>query len=156
MEQHQVSNPQTYLTTTATGQPTFGGQALGAGFASNRYVWDQTHISNAVSLKSDTKGAYDFDLSASTYNYLQDILLNPFTVAPTGVGYSVNGKITRNDGTNWQNADAKGIWRPSAMTVRMKFRSASMAIATIWKIPVYLSSVRQFQTPVDRHRPALF
>jgi iron complex outermembrane recepter protein len=56
---------------------------------------------------------FDFDLSASTYNYLQDILLNPFTVASTGVGYSLNGKITRNDGTNWQNADAKGIWRPS-------------------------------------------
>ena len=55
---------------------------------------------------------FDFDLSASSYNYLQDILLNPFTVTPAGVGYSTNGKITRNDGTNWQNADAKGIWRP--------------------------------------------
>jgi iron complex outermembrane receptor protein len=106
---HQVSNPQTYLTSTTTGQPTFGGVS---GFASNRYVWDQTHMSNAVSLKSDSKGVFDFDLSASTYNYLQDIMLNPFTVASTGVGYSANGKITRNDGTNWQNADAKGIWRP--------------------------------------------
>jgi iron complex outermembrane recepter protein len=108
----QTSNPQTYLTTTATGQPTFGGQALGSGFASNRYTWDETHMSNAVSLKSDSRGVFDFDLSASTYNYLQDIMLNPFTVAQTGVGYSVNGKITRMDGTNWQNADAKGIWRP--------------------------------------------
>src|SRR5580698_8006288 len=106
---HQVSNPQTYLTSTVTGQPTFGGVSS---FASNRYVWDQTQMSNAVSLKSDSKGVFDFDLSASTYNYLQDIMLNPFTVASTGVGYSANGKITRNDGTNWQNADAKGIWRP--------------------------------------------
>ncbi len=106
---HQVSNPQTYLTSTANGQSTFAGIS---GFASNRYVWDQTHMSNAVSLKSDSKGVFDFDLSASTYNYLQDIMLNPFTVASTGVGYSANGKITRNDGTNWQNADAKGIWRP--------------------------------------------
>jgi iron complex outermembrane recepter protein len=105
----QTSNPQTYLTSTLTGQPTFGGQS---GFASNKYTWDQTHMSNAVSLKSDTKGVYDFDLSASSYNYLQDIMLNPFTVAPSGAGYSLNGKITRNDGTNWQNADAKGIWRP--------------------------------------------
>ncbi len=105
----QTSNPQTYLTSTLTGQPTFGGQS---GFASNKYTWDQTHMSNAVSLKSDTKGVYDFDLSASSYNYLQDILLNPFTVAPSGIGFSENGKITRNDGTNWQNADAKGIWRP--------------------------------------------
>jgi iron complex outermembrane receptor protein len=70
-------------------------------------------MSNAISLKSNTKGVFDFDLSASTYNYLQDILLNPFTVLPApGFGYSLNGKISRNDGTNWQNADAKGIWRP--------------------------------------------
>ena len=106
----QTSNPQTYLTSTATGQPTFAGIS---GFASSKYTWDQTHLSNAISLKSDTGGVFDFDLSASSYNYLQDILLNPFTVAATGVGYSLNGKITRNDGTNWQNVDAKGIWRPS-------------------------------------------
>jgi iron complex outermembrane recepter protein len=105
----QTSNPQTYLTSTLTGQPTFGGQS---GFASNKYTWDQTHMSNAVSLRSDTKGVYDFDFSASSYNYLQDIMLNPFTVAPSGIGFTENGKITRNDGTNWQNADAKGIWRP--------------------------------------------
>ncbi len=106
---HQISNPQTYLTSTATGAPTFGGVS---GFAGNKYIWDQTHLSNAVSLKSDTRGVYDFDLSVSSYNYLQDIMLNPFTVTSTGVGFSQNGKITRNDGTNWQNADAKGIWRP--------------------------------------------
>ena len=105
----QTSNPQTYLTSTATGAPTFGGVA---GFAGNKYIWDRTHLSNAVSLKSDTRGVYDFDLSASSYNYLQDIMRNPFTVTSTGVGFSQNGKITRNDGTNWQNADAKGIWRP--------------------------------------------
>jgi iron complex outermembrane receptor protein len=115
----QTSNPQTYLTSTVNGAPTFGNVT---GFASNKYIWDQTQMSNAISLKSDTKGVYDFDLSASTYNYLQDILLNPFTVSPytvtggvvtsQGNGFSENGKITRNDGTNWQNVDAKGIWRP--------------------------------------------
>ncbi|WP_024506900.1 TonB-dependent receptor [Bradyrhizobium sp. ARR65] len=105
----QTSNPQSYLTSTATGLPTFAGLSA---FASNKYTWEETHLSNAVSLKSDTKGVFDFDLSASTYNYLQDTILNPFTVAATGVGYSLNGKITRNDGTNWQNADAKAVWRP--------------------------------------------
>lgn len=105
----QTSNPQTYLTSTATGLPTLGGVSS---FASNEYTWNQTHMSNAVSLKSDTKGAFDFDISASSYNYLQDIMLNPYTVTATGVGYSQNGKITRNDGTNWQNVDGKGIWRP--------------------------------------------
>jgi iron complex outermembrane receptor protein len=106
---HQVSDPQTYLRQTTTGQPTFAG--VGS-FASGKYIWDQTHMSNAVSLKSDTKGVFDFDLSASSYNYLQDTQVNPFTVTSTGVGYSQSGKIARMDGTNWQNADAKGIWRP--------------------------------------------
>ncbi|MBR0894918.1 TonB-dependent receptor [Bradyrhizobium tropiciagri] len=105
---HQVSDPQTYLR-SAAGAPTF---ASNSGFATGKYVWDQTHLSNAVALKSDTKGIYDFDLSASSYNYLQDTQLNPFTVAATGIGFSPNGKITRMDGTNWQNVDAKGIWRP--------------------------------------------
>ena len=105
----QTSSPQTYLRSVATGAPTFGGVA---GFASGRYDWDQTHISNAVSLKSDTRGVFDFDLSASSFNYLRDIQRNPCTVAATGVAFSPNGRITRNDGTNWQNADAKGIWRP--------------------------------------------
>ena len=108
----QTSNPQTYLTSTATGAPTLGGVSS---FASNEYNWNQTHMSNALSFKSDSKGVYDFDLSASSYNYLQDIMLNPYTVTPTGVGYSQNGKVTRNDGTNWQNADAKGIWRPGGI-----------------------------------------
>lgn len=106
---HQTSDPQTYLRSTATGLPTFAGVSS---FASSRYTWDQLHMSNAVSLKSDTKGVFDFDLVASSYNYLEDILVNPFTVVPPGVGYSLNGKVTRMDGTNWQNADAKGIWRP--------------------------------------------
>lgn len=106
---HQVSDPQTYLKSSATGLPTFSGLS---GFATGKYIWDQTHVSNAVSVKSDTRGIYDFDLSASSYNYLEDKQLNPFTVTPTGVGFSQNGKITRMDGTNWQNADAKGIWRP--------------------------------------------
>ena len=105
----QSSDPQTYLKSTATGAPTFGGLSS---FAGNKYSWEERHISNALSLKSDTHGVFDFDLSVSSYNYLVDLMSNPYTVAAAGVGYSTNGKITRNDGTNWQNADAKGIWRP--------------------------------------------
>jgi iron complex outermembrane receptor protein len=107
---HQTSDPQTYLKSTITGQPTYGGVT---GFASNKYIWDETHVSNAVTLKSDTKGKFDFDVALSSYNYLEDTQLSPFTVLPNpGFGYSQVGKITRMDGTNWQNGDAKGIWRP--------------------------------------------
>jgi iron complex outermembrane recepter protein len=140
---HQVSNPQTYLTSTATGAPTFAGIA---GFASNRYTWDQTHLSNALALKSDTRGVFDFDVSASTYNYLQDIQLNPFTVTPTGVGYSLNGKITRNDGTNWQNADAKGIWRPFGVDGPHEVSFGVHGDRYRFENPVFASSV-WFATP---------
>jgi iron complex outermembrane receptor protein len=134
----QTSNPQTYLTSTVTGTPTFGGVS---GFASNKYTWDQTHMSNAVSLKSDTKGVFDFDLSASTYNYLQDIMLNPFTVAPAGIGFSENGKITRNDGTNWQNADAKGIWRPFGFDGPQEFSFGVHGDRYQFDNPVFASSI---------------
>ena len=149
---HQTSDPQTYLRSTVNGPPTFAGIA---GFASSKYIWDQTHLSNAVSLKSDTKGVFDFDMSASTYNYLQDIQLNPFTVTPTGAGYSLNGKITRNDGTNWQNADAKGIWRPFGCR-----RSAGDQLRHSWR-PLSAGEPRLCVVglvcdAIDRHRPALF
>ena len=147
---HQTSNPQTYLTSTATGAPTFGGQAA---FANNKYIWDQTHLSNAVSLKSDTKGVFDFDLSASTYNYLQDILLNPFTVN-SGAGYSLNGKITRNDGTNWQNADAKGIWRPFGVDGPHEVSFGVHGDRYRLENPAYLSSI-WYATSSTGHRPAV-
>ncbi len=134
----QTSNPQTYLTSTATGASTLGGVAS---FAGNEYTWNQTHMSNAVSLKSDTKGVYDFDFSASSYNYLQDIQLNPYTVTPTGVGYSGNGKITRNDGTDWQNADAKFIWRPAGADGAHEFSYGIHGDRYFFDNPVYASSI---------------
>jgi len=136
---HQTSDPQTYLKSSVTGLPTFAGLT---GFASNKYTWDQTHISNAVTLKSDTRGTFDFDLSASSYNYLQDALLNPYTVVPSpGLGYSLNGKVTRMDGTNWQNADAKGIWRPLGVDGAHEVSFGVHADRYRLENPVYLSNV---------------
>jgi iron complex outermembrane recepter protein len=134
----QTSNPQTYLRSSTTGLPTFGGVS---GFASNYYTWDQTHMSNAASLKSNGGGVYDFDISVSSYNYLQDIMLNPFTVTPTGLGFSENGKITRNDGTNWQNADAKFIWRPQGADGQHEISYGLHGDQYDFQNPVYSSAV---------------
>jgi iron complex outermembrane receptor protein len=98
-------------------------------------------MSHAVALKSNTKGVFDFDLSASTYNYLQDIMLNPFTVASSGAGYSLNGRITRMDGTNWQNADAKGIWRPFGYDGPQEISFGVHGDRYRLENPVYASSV---------------
>ncbi len=134
----QTSSPQTYLTSTATGGPTFGGVS---GFASNNYTWNQTHLSNALSLKSDTRGVFDYDLSVSSYNYLQDIQLNPYTVTPTGVGFSQNGKVTRNDGTNWQNGDAKGILRPAGIGGTHEISFGVHGDRYYFSNPVYASTI---------------
>lgn len=104
------SQVQTYLR-NAAGMPTYGGVV---GFASNYYTLSQKHLANALSIKSDTKGTFDFDLSVSRYDYLEDIQRNPFGVAAgaAAAAFTTNGKIGRLDGTNWTLADAKGIWRP--------------------------------------------
>ncbi|MBI3702201.1 MAG: TonB-dependent receptor [Afipia sp.] len=106
---NQISNVQSYLQTTATGAPTYGGVS---GFANGRFTWDQTRLANAVSLKSDTKGTYDFDIAVSYVDFLNDTQRLPFGVG-AGLTFTPFGKIARLDGTNWTNGDAKGIWRAS-------------------------------------------
>jgi len=58
------------------------------------------------------------------------------------------------DGTNWQNVDAKGIWRPFAdrWPARDQLWRA-WATVTGSKIPVYASTVGQ--RAFVRQRPAL-
>jgi iron complex outermembrane receptor protein len=106
----QTATPQTYLRDGA-GNPTYGGVA---GFASNNYTWNEKHLAQSLSLKKDSGGTFDWDLSASRYDYLQDIQRLPFTVG-AGTNFSPNGKIVRLDGTNWTNGDAKAIWRPDGV-----------------------------------------
>jgi iron complex outermembrane receptor protein len=108
------SDVQTYLR-DAAGSPTFGGNGSvgGANFASMAYTIDQRNLAHAFSLKSDTRGTFDWDVALSRFDYLQDIQRNPFTVAATGASFIDTGRITRLDGTNWTTADVKGIWRPT-------------------------------------------
>ncbi len=113
---HATSDAQTYLRDT-TGNPTFGGVGAptatggGGGFANGYYTLDQTHLGNSLSLKTDTKGDFDWDLAISNYYYLEDIQRNPFGVG-TGTTYTSYGKIARLDGTHWTNGEIRGIWRP--------------------------------------------
>ena len=106
------SDVQTYLQNGA-GNPTFGNVA---GFASNYYTLHQKHLANAASIKSDTSGTFDFDLSVSRYDYLEDIQRLPFSVLPNSAAFTSYGKIARMDGTNWTNGDARGSGGPAMPT----------------------------------------
>jgi iron complex outermembrane recepter protein len=106
----QDSSAQTYLK-DAAGNPTYGGPSAGSGFASGTYNLKQLDLGQSLSLKTDTGGAFDWDLNVTRFDYLQDIQRSPFTVTATGTGFTNTGRIARLDGTNWTTADAKGIWR---------------------------------------------
>lgn len=106
-ENHQESRVETYLRDP---NPTYGGPANGANFATARFNLLQQQLANAVTLKTDTRGALDGELVLTRFDYLKDIQRNPFTVG-AGLSFTDVGKITRLDGTNWTTFDAKGIWR---------------------------------------------
>jgi iron complex outermembrane receptor protein len=103
----QDSTVQTYLR-DAAGNPTYGGTVA---FANNYYNLKQLDLANSLSLKTDTGGAFDWDLVVTRFDYLKDIQRNPSGVTATGTGFTSAGRIARLDGTNWTTADARGIWR---------------------------------------------
>jgi iron complex outermembrane receptor protein len=109
-DNNQLSTAQTYLT-AANGTPTFGGVS---GFASNTSNWQQQHLMNALSLKTDTGGNWDAELVATRYDFLTDIQRSPAGVAAgTGTNFTTNGLFARMDGSGWDTEDAKAIWRPT-------------------------------------------
>lgn len=67
----------------------------------------ESHLMQGLSLKSDTKGVFDYDVAVSGYRMLQE-------QTRTASNYGVNntGTDQKMDGTGWQNADLRGIWRP--------------------------------------------
>jgi iron complex outermembrane receptor protein len=109
-QNNQNSSVQSYLR-DAAGNATYGGPVAGAGFATGTYTLTQQNLGQALSFKTDTHDAFDWDVVVTRFDYLKDIQRNPFTVTATGAGFTNVGKIARMDGTNWTTADAKGIWR---------------------------------------------
>jgi iron complex outermembrane receptor protein len=79
-----------------------------------------SHLMQALELKSDTGGVFDFDLSATSYNFLRDFDnraqsygLRPSNslIAPT---YNIDprGLNAINTGTYWRTVDTRFILRP--------------------------------------------
>lgn len=104
------SSVQSYLT-DARGNPTFGGVS---GFANDNYTLEERHLMNALSLKTDTGGDWDWEAVVTRYDYLDDIQRNPAGVL-SGESFRTNGYIARMDGTGWSTQDLKAIWRPTGI-----------------------------------------
>lgn len=94
----------------ASGAASIGSAALQS-FGNGYYRIQEKMLTNALAVKSNTGGLFDFEISASHFTYLQSDQRSPYTaVAP--FGYSTTGKDVRYNGTYWTLLDLKGIVRP--------------------------------------------
>ncbi|HEY8066449.1 MAG TPA: TonB-dependent receptor [Methylosinus sp.] len=110
-----LSIPQSYVSGglqafgAASGTGSIGSAAMQS-FGSGYYRIQEKMLTNALAVKSNSGGPFDFEVSASHFTYLQSDQRSPYTAAP--VGYSSTGKDVRYNGTYWTLLDLKGILRP--------------------------------------------
>lgn len=75
-----------------------------------------THFMHGVSLKSNTRGVFDWEIAASLYDYAKDSKRqnsagNTLPGAATGGA----GTLADGGGTGWNNLALKGVWRPEGL-----------------------------------------
>ncbi len=108
---------QSYLR-NAAGNPVYSGNLLinGAQYnlAANAFQPSkrkEEHWMHGLTLKSDTKGEWDFDAAFSYYDFGKDEQRSPTTALPGAQGGGA-GQIALGDGSGWRTFDFKGDWRP--------------------------------------------
>ena len=69
------------------------------------------HLMQGVSLKSHTRGVWDWELAASIYDYRKDLVRTP-TVPVPDPRTSGHGNVTDQGGSGWNALALKGTWRP--------------------------------------------
>jgi iron complex outermembrane receptor protein len=69
------------------------------------------HFMHGLSVKSNTRGVFDWEVAASLYDYSKDQLRAPTVGLPAAAGGGA-GRIVDQSGTGWNTFAAKGIWRP--------------------------------------------
>lgn len=76
-----------------------------------------SHVMQALEVRQETGGVFDFDLSASSYNFVRDFTNNAQSYGPrvnaggTAYNFDPRGLNTNNGGTFWRTGDARAIWR---------------------------------------------
>ena len=100
-----------------------------------------THYMHGLSLKSHTQGTFDWELTASLYDYARDLKRqnaagNVLPAALTGGA----GTVADGSGTGWHTLAARGTWRPDGTkgahvvdfgvqqdTYQLKYRTSAIA-----------------------------
>ncbi|TFW14785.1 TonB-dependent receptor [Duganella callida] len=133
--------PASYLR-DAAGNPVYSGTVNIAG---RSYTLGQTdfnlsnedlrHTMHGLTLKTNSKGIFDWELTASLYDYGKDQLRAATIALPAALNGGA-GRIVNQGGTGWSTFAAKGVWRPGAAHVtefgyqREAYKLASIENAT--------------------------
>ncbi|MFN3377001.1 MAG: TonB-dependent receptor [Burkholderiaceae bacterium] len=75
---------------------------------------DITHVMHGLSVKSHTKGVFDWELAASLYDYQTDTLRAATVPLPAALNGGA-GRMVNNKGTGWNTLAVKGTWRPHGL-----------------------------------------
>jgi iron complex outermembrane receptor protein len=129
--------PATYLR-DAAGQPVYSGTVNIGGRA---YMLGATdfnlsneklqHVMHGLTLKTNTRGVFDWELAASLYDYDKD-KLRAATVALPAANAGGAGRIVNQGGTGWNTFSAKGVWRPdSAHVAEFGYQREAYKLASI-------------------------
>ncbi|MBI3446882.1 MAG: TonB-dependent receptor [Magnetospirillum sp.] len=112
-QNHGRSRVESYLK-DASGNATYGTTTTGTSFANANYILEQMRSTHAVSLKSDTKGMWDVEATATHVQYDHDVQKQPRSTTG-GLNFTTDGKYAQMDGTNWSTLDGKAIFRPEGV-----------------------------------------
>lgn len=110
-------NPQTYLR-DASGNAVYYGVVqingqnydIGNPFSATRE--SLMHVMHGLSLKTNTKDVWDWEVAASMYDYAKDQVRSGTFSSTTNYSGGA-GTLTDQKGTGWTTVLARGTWRPS-------------------------------------------
>ncbi|MEX8494094.1 TonB-dependent receptor [Sphaerotilus sp.] len=115
---NQTTNQSDTALRDASGQPFYAGTANIGGknytvaatdFGQSREQLE--HVMHGLSVKSRTRGVFDWEVAASLYDYRKDLQRTP-TVAKPAADLGGAGRLTDLSGTGWNTLALKGVWRP--------------------------------------------
>lgn len=99
----------------STAASTYGAGGIASAltsWGSAYYRIQEKQLVNSLAVKSNTKSVWDFEISASNFDYLQSDQVSPYSGAVPYGGYTQTGKNAVYTGTYWTLLDLKGIYRP--------------------------------------------
>ena len=71
------------------------------------------HLAHGLSVKSHTRGTWDWEVAASLYDYARDQVRSPTVALPAALQGGA-GRLTDLHGTGWNTLAARLTWRPEA------------------------------------------